>query len=76
MWVASTRSSPSLSRGLGGIKREAPIDDDKRRLVVLPHLMTPADEALNGVRYVGAMANGKHVYENLPKKPQGALSFK
>ena len=35
---------------------------------------------LNGARYVGPMANGKYVYENLPKKPrlfnQGVLSFK
>ena len=45
--------------------------------------MTPADEALNGARYVGAMANGKHVYENLTEKApsvqsryHGVLSFK
>ena len=79
-----TADEAALSRGgLGGMKREAPpsvADDDKRRLVVLPYRMTPADEAANGARFVGAMANGKHVYEIPPKKPclynQGVLSLK
>ena len=64
---------------LGGVKREPPVvDDNKRRLVILPW-MPPADEPVNNVRYVGAMSDGKHVYENLPKKPrlfhQGSLNF-
>ena len=38
----------ALARGLGGVKREAPAfasDDDKRRLVILPHRMAQMDEA-------------------------------
>ena len=71
----------ALARALGGgVKREPPVvDDNKRRLVILPR-MPPADEPVNNVRYVGAMSDGKHVYENLPKKPrlfhQGSLNFK
>ena len=50
----------ALSRGLGGIKRESPApDDDKRRLVVLPYRMTPADEAHNGARYVAPRSDGE-----------------
>lgn len=55
------------ARGLGGLKRDPPAsasDDDKRRLAILPHRMGQMDEAANGVRYVGAASNSKHVYEN------------
>ena len=42
--------------------------------------MAQTDEAINGMRHVGVMSDGKHVYENLPKKPrlfhQGSLNFK
>ena len=37
--------------------------------LILPR-MPPTDEPINGVRYVGVMSDGKHVYENLPKKPR------
>ena len=58
-------------------------DDSKRRLVVFSHRLSGSEEATKGVRYVGAMQDGKQVYEsvNSPvKKPrlfhQGPLLFK
>ena len=44
------------------VRRESP-DDPKRRLVVRSTRM--ADEPSNGVRYVGTMQDGSHVYEKL-----------
>ena len=63
----------ALARGLGGgVKREPP-DDNQRRLVILPR-MPPADEPINGVRYIGVMSDGKHVYENSCRKSRACFT--
>ena len=54
------------------VRRESP-DDPKRRLVVRSTRM--ADESSNGVRYVGTMQDGSHVYEKL-SGDGGAVSLK
>ena len=52
----------------GGLKRERDADDPTRRLVVLPRRLMPGDEDTNGVRYIGPMLDGQHVYEKQKQK--------